>query len=89
MNEDLEENTGNYNNNGCVNRHFVKSMRRNIKQRTVLKPSPKCENEKLYDVTKRIRLRNIDIRSELGETNIVHEIIHYRKKWKEHIQSHL
>jgi hypothetical protein len=30
-------------------------------------------------------LRNVDIRSELGDTNIVEETEHYRKKWKEHI----
>jgi hypothetical protein len=39
----------------------------------------------LYGVINRERLRNVGIRSELGETNIVEEIEHYRKKWKEHI----
>jgi hypothetical protein len=35
MNADLEENTGNYNKfNGCINRHFGESMRRDIKQIT-------------------------------------------------------
>jgi hypothetical protein len=39
----------------------------------------------LYSLTKRENLRNVDIRSELQETNIVEEIEHYWKKWKEHV----
>jgi hypothetical protein len=38
----------------------------------------------LYAAAKRERLRNVDIGSELGESNIVEEIEHCRKKWKEH-----
>jgi hypothetical protein len=49
MNADLEENIGNYNKfNGCINRHFGKSVRRDIKQRLqnlVSKPALKCASD--------------------------------------------
>jgi hypothetical protein len=39
----------------------------------------------LCGVTRRDRLRNIDLRTQLGEINIVEEIEHYQEKWKEHV----
>jgi hypothetical protein len=39
----------------------------------------------LCGVTRRGRLRNIDLRTQLGEINIVEEIEQYQKKWKEHV----
>jgi hypothetical protein len=33
----------------------------------------------------RDRLRNVDMRTDFGETNVVDETEHYRRKWKEHI----
>jgi hypothetical protein len=61
MNADLEENIGNYNKlNGCINRHFGKSERRDIKQRLqnlVSKPALKCASD-----TWVLRSRNKDLR---------------------------
>jgi hypothetical protein len=37
----------------------------------------------LCGVTRRDRLRNIDLRTQLGEINIVEETEQYQKKWKE------
>jgi hypothetical protein len=42
----------------------------------------------LYGMTKRERLRNVDITSELGETNIVEEIEHYWKKCNTYLGCH-
>jgi hypothetical protein len=39
----------------------------------------------LCGVTRRDRLRSIDLRTQLGEINIVEEIEQYQKKWKEHV----
>jgi hypothetical protein len=39
----------------------------------------------LRGVTRRDRLRNIDLRTQLGELTIVEEIEQYQKKWKEHV----
>jgi hypothetical protein len=36
----------------------------------------------LCGVTRRDKLRNIDLRTQLGEINIVEEIEQYQKKWK-------
>jgi hypothetical protein len=39
----------------------------------------------LCGVTRRDRLRNIDLRTQLGEINIVEETEQYQKKWKERV----
>jgi hypothetical protein len=39
----------------------------------------------LCGVTRRDRLRNIDLRTQLGEINIVEEIEQYQNKWNEHV----
>jgi hypothetical protein len=39
----------------------------------------------LCGVTRRDRLRNIDLRTQLGEISIVEEIEQHQKKWKERV----
>ena len=107
---DIEENIETYNKiNGCIKRHFGKSMRREVKQRIhniVSKPALKysCETwvlgsrEKsrleaaqmrflrpLMGVTRLDRLRNVDIRAQLMENNIIEEVQYYQKEWKDHV----
>lgn len=89
-NLDLEEIISNYEKlNGCIKRHFVTSMRKGIKQRlnniTALKYAretwaltSRCKQLlETAQMTRRDRLRNIDLITQLGEINIVEEIEHY------------